>query len=224
MKKKLVYTTLFAAICLFVNSYGQRNDAGLWLSLELEKSLTKKTSLEFKHTERIAHNITRWDLAYSDIGLGFRLSKHIAVSANYRFINKYNQDYRIGNRHRFYGELILKKKLKPLVFVWRQRFQNQLEDVFTSEEGRTPQYYTRSKLAIKYDLNRFTPCIASELYFKLVPGKQPLPNRYRIFGGLNYSLNKTNDLEVYYLFDRRFNQRYPLTNYVIGITYKHTFY
>lgn len=224
VKKKVQYTFLMAAICIAHGGFAQRNDAGLWLSLELEKLLTKRLSLEFNHTERIAQNITRWDLAYSDIGLAYKFSKHIAASANYRYINKFNPEYGMDNRHRFYVDLILKKKLKPLEFSWRQRFQNQMEDVFTSEEGRIPHYYTRSKLAIKYDLNKFTPCIASELYIKLISGEQPLPNRYRLFGGCNYAINKTNDIEVYYLFDRRFNQKDPLTNYVIGLSYKHTFY
>jgi hypothetical protein len=224
VKKKLLYTFLIAAICIANSCFCQRNDAGLWLSLELEKLLTKRLSLEFSHTERIAQNITRWDLAYSDIGLSYKFGKHISASANYRYINKFNPEQGVENRHRFYCDLVLKQKLKPFEFSLRQRFQNQLEDMLTSEDGLVPQYYTRSKLAIKYDLKRFTPCIASELYIKLVPGDQPLPNRYRLFGGLNYSINKTNDIEVYYLFDRRFNQKDPLTNYVIGLNYKHTFY
>ena len=212
------------ALLFITNGYSQRNDAGLWLSLELDKPLTQRFSLQFKHTERFAQNITQWDLSYSDLGLGYNFTKHIEGSLNYRFINKFNPDYGIGIRHRFYGELIFKKKIRPFIFAFRQRFQNQLEDVYKSEDGLIHEYYTRSKLTIKYDLNRFAPYVASELYFKLVPGEQPLPNRYRVFLGSAYKINKTNKFSVYYLFDRRFNKKDPLTNYVIGVNYKHTFY
>lgn len=226
MRKRIIYTVLLqlAIVGLYNNGFSQRNDAGLWLSLELEKLLTQRASLEFKHTARIEQNITHLDLSYSDLGLTYQFSKHVALSGNYRFINKFSPEYNVGIRHRFYCDLVLKKKLKPFVFALRQRFQNQLEDALLNESGNISEYYTRSKVIIKYNLSRFTPCIASELYFKLRPGQQPLPNRYRVYAGCNYSVNKTNDLELYYLFDRRFNQKNPLTNYVIGVTYKHTFY
>lgn len=210
---------------LFVTyGYSQRNDAGLWLSLELEKPLTQRLSIQFKQTERFANNITRWDLSYSDLGLGYNLTKRIEISANYRFVNKFNPEYGMSVRHRFYGDITFKKKLKPFIFSFRQRFQNQMEDASSSEEGGIPEYYTRSKLTIKYDLNKFTPYVASEMYFKLVPGEQPFPNRYRVFFGVGYEINKTNEVCPYYLIDKRFNQNDPLSNYVIGLTYKHTFY
>jgi hypothetical protein len=108
--------------------------------------------------------------------------------------------------------------------VYRHRIQYQLEDIYSSETGQTAHYYTRSKITIKYDLNRFTPYLASELQSKIVDWEELVSKKLRFFAGCNYKFNKTDELNLYYLIDKRFNQADPLTNYVIGIAYTHTFY
>lgn len=227
MKQKIIYAIVFlnATFTFFLafNSYSQKDDAGLWLAVQLKKPLTAKFELQFRQMERFNQNITRLNLSYSDIGAAYSLNKYFQATLNYRFINKFDSENGLSVRNRFYCNLIFKKKLKPFVLVYRQRFQYQLEDN-TSEKRRTPDYYTRSKLTIKYDLNRFTPYIASELYIKIVSLNQSKANRYRAFAGCNYKINKTNNLNLYYLFEKHFNQKDPLTNYIIGITYEHTFY
>lgn len=205
-------------------SYGQRNDANLWASITLEKLATPKVLLHFQQAARVDQNITQLNYTYSDIGATYKFNKNIQTSLNYRFINKLNKTQEFSLRHRLYWTITLKKKIKPFTIVYRHRIQYQLEDMYSSENGQTARYYTRSKLTLKYDLNRFTPYIASELITKIVDWDQLESRKFRLFGGCSYQFNKTDELNLYYLIDKQINQKDPLTNYVIGVAYTHTFY
>lgn len=205
-------------------SYGQRNDSNLWASTTLQKLATPRILLHFQQAARIGQNITQLNYTYSDIGVTYKFNKNIQTSLNYRFINKLNKTQDFSLRHRLYWTLTLKKKIKPFTIVYRHRIQYQLEDMYSSENGQTPHYYTRSKLTLKYDLNRFTPYVASELFTKIVDWDQLESRKFRLFAGCNYQFHKTNDLSLYYLIDKRINQKNPLTNFVVGVAYTHTFY
>lgn len=224
MKRITVPFILLNLIYLTSLCYGQRSDANLWASVSLEKLASPQVLLHFKQAARVSQNITQLNYSFSDIGVTYKFNKNIKTSLDYRFINKLNSIQDLSLRHRIYWTLTLKKKLKPFILVYRHRIQYQLEDVNSSETGQTPKYYTRSKITIKYDLNRFTPYIASELQSKIVDWEQLESRKLRFFAGCNYKFNKTDELNLYYLIDKRFNQIDPLTNYVIGIAYTHIFY
>lgn len=224
MKRISVPFVLLNLIYLTSLCYGQRSDANLWASVSLEKLASPKVLLHFKQAARVSQNITQLNYSFSDIGVTYKFNKNIKTSLDYRFINKLNSIQDLNLRHRLYWTLTLKKKVKPFVLVYRHRIQYQLEDVYSSETGLTPQYITRSKITIKYDLNRFTPYVASELQSKIVNWEQLVSRKLRFFAGCNYKFNKTNELNLYYLIDKRFNKIDPLTNYVIGIAYTFTFY
>lgn len=224
LKKTTLSFVLLNLICLTQLCYGQRNDANLWASVSLKKLASPKVLLHFKQAARVSQNITQLNYSFSDIGMTYIFNKNINTSLDYRFINKLNSIQDLSLRHRLYWTLTLKKKIKPFVLVYRHRIQYQLEDINSSETGQIPKYYTRSKITIKYDLNKFTPYIAAELQSKIVDWEQLTTKKLRLFAGCGYKINNTDEINLYYLIDKRFNQIDPITNYVIGIAYTHTFY
>lgn len=226
MKKThlLLFNLCLPIIFLTGKISGQRNDAVLWTSIELKKQIVPNLFFHYQQAARIGQNITRFNYSYSDFGASYKFNKYIQTSIDYRFINKRLISQEFSFRHRIYWTLTLKKKIKPLIFVYRQRLQYQLEDINTSENGKQGIYYTRSKIKIKYALYQFTPYIAMELFTKINQWQDLKSDKYRLFAGCSYKFNKTNELDVYYLFDRAFNQPNPLTNYVVGIGFSHTFY
>lgn len=224
MKRITVPFVLLNLVYLTSLCYGQGSDANLWASVSLEKLASPKVLLHFKQAARVSQNITQFNYSFSDIGFTYKFNKNIKTSLDYRFINKLNSIQDLSLRHRLYWTLTVKKKIKPFIFVYRHRIQYQLNDVYSSETGQSPHYYTRSKITIKYDLNRFTPYVASELQSKIVDWEHLVSKKLRFFAGCNYKFNKTDEINLYYLIDKRFNQIDPITNYVIGIAYTHTFY
>lgn len=224
MKRITVPFVLLNLVYLTSLCYGQGSDANLWASVSLEKLASPKVLLHFKQAARVSKNITQFNYSFSDIGFTYKFNKNIKTSLDYRFINKLNSIQNLSLRHRLYWTLTVKKKIKPFIFVYRHRIQYQLNDVYSSETGQSPHYYTRSKITIKYDLNRFTPYVATELQSKIVDWEHLVSKKLRFFAGCNYKFNKTDEINLYYLIDKRFNQIDPITNYVIGIAYTHTFY
>lgn len=226
MKKiTLYYLTILFQFCILSGNYAQRNDAAIWESITLEKRLTSKTLLHFQQAARIAQNITQIKRTHYDIGLTYKINKIVSTSLDYRFINRFFTENGTSIRHRIFWTLSLKKKIQPFVFIYRHRLQGQVNDFYSSEDGKIPNYYSRSKLTVKYEFNKLSPYLATELYIKIINNWNTLlPNRYRVLGGFEYQLNKMNELELYYLFDRHFNEYNPLTNYVIGIGFTHRFY
>ncbi|MGQ0827237.1 MAG: DUF2490 domain-containing protein [Bacteroidota bacterium] len=221
--KKIIPYFLFL-FCAASGNFAQRNDAAIWESITLEKRLTPKILLHLQQAARIAQNITQIQRTHYDIGITYKINKNISTSLNYRFINRFFTENGTSLRHRIHWNLALKTKIQPFVFIYRHRLQGQVNDFYSSEDGKISSYYSRSKLTVKYEFNKLSPYLAAELYTKIINWNTLQTNRYRLFGGFDYQLNKMNELELYYLIDKRFNEYNPLTNYVIGIGFTHRFY
>lgn len=228
---------LLAALnfCLILTSVGQTKDAAVWENIYLQKHLTPRWVIHFNHEGRITKNVSQFHYGYGDFGLTYKFNKNFHATVDYVFVAKYLEKSGLSNRHQTYVALTYKKKIRPFVFSYRQMLQEQVQDIYSSELGKLPAYFSRSKLTIKWELNRFTPYVASELYVRLSEAYAkdpehrtqpygPHANRMRYFAGCFYELNKMNLVEAYYLIEQHFNENNPATNYVIGIGYAHEFY
>ncbi|MBA3704466.1 MAG: DUF2490 domain-containing protein [Bacteroidetes bacterium] len=225
MKKTILYFLLVHFLfCWNTNCISQQNDAALWAKIRLEKLVTPRILIHFKEAVRIGQNFTQPNYAYSDIGLTFKINKNIYTSLNYRFTSKRQVENFLSIRHRFYFTLSLKKKIRPICIITRFILLSQFKDIYTSEEGMVPQYYLRSKVTVRYDLNRFSPYEAAELITNITRWSQLQSDRYRLFAGCKYEFNKFNELDLYYMVEKHINQENPITNYVVGIGYTHRFY
>lgn len=213
----------------------QNRDAALWENIYLEKKITPRIKIHLNHEGRITNNITQFYYGYADMGVTYRLNKNFHVCLDYVFLEKYLDKSGASYRHQFYIAPTYKRKVNNFTFSLREMLQAQVQDIYSSETGSIPVWFLRNKLTVKYDIKRFTPYVASELYVKLSEPnpinpekvKQPAgiqPNRVRYFAGCFYELNKVNYVEVYYLIENFFNMYYPRTNFVIGIGYAHEFY
>jgi hypothetical protein len=207
---KTKYLILFLTINFFV--FGQTyRDAQLWFNLYLEKKISKKVAVHLNQQDRWTYNITRFNLAYADVGLTFKLTKNIKILTDYVFAQK-RRNFSSENMwpasfrtvHQFYAALILKKDIHRWRFMYRNMFQVQYVDPYTSAKGYIPLMYDRNKFTLKYEWNKyFIPYIAQELYFPLnIPSVKGV-SRSRTFVGLFYNVTKRQQLELYFMFQDR---------------------
>jgi hypothetical protein len=230
--KKIILFFFFLNLFLFgllSNNYAQKNDAAVWENIYLQKRVTSKFLIHLNHEGRITQNITQFHYGYADMGLTYKPNKNFHASLDYVFIEKIPNGKVLSIRHQFYLALTAKKKFKPFVFYYRQIIQSQVQDIYSSDYGRIPDNCLRSKITVKCELNRFTPYVASELYIRMNEPYAFEADRYRCFAGVFYELTKLNTIEFYYLVERFFKETKPdainpVTNYVIGIGFAHTFY
>ncbi len=200
------------------------NDAGLWCTFNVEKNLSQKFSLFITQEYRVRENFSQHNLFYTDLGASYKAANFIKISLSYRCIEKFIEDDAISFRHRASLDVLLKKKAGPLGFAFRQRLQSEYRNLHSSELGAIPEWYTRSKLTIKYDLDKpLTPYVACELRYQINNPRSVETNnlwhRVRYIVGLDYKKSDRNTFGVYYLIQKEWNVSVPQNLYILGLEY-----
>lgn len=222
--KKIVFF-FFILHCFSVNSSAQStNDAGLWTTFNISKKLKKNISLVLTEEYRLKENFSRTNLFYTDLGIEVRPLKFLKVSVSYRSIQKYLDDNTFSYRHRATLNIILKQKFGNFAFSYRQRIQSEVRNVYSSDLGGIPEWYSRNKFELKYDLDKpVTPYIATELRYQINNPRAVVSNRSwhraRYILGLDYKKNDTHTFGVFYLIQREFNVSRTQYIYILGLEY-----
>ena len=111
-------------------------------------------------------------------------------------------------------------------FLLRTRLQEQQQDIYSSDYGYIPAWYSRNKLTVKLDLNKkYTPYLSAELFYRI---SSPNSERYiidkmRYTAGFEYEFNRVHTLDLFYLLQQDKNSNDPMTDFVAGIGYVYTF-
>jgi hypothetical protein len=222
--KKIAFLIILT-IGILSQSFAQTiNDAGLWCTFNVEKKLTQKFGVFLTEEYRLKENFSRNNLFYTDLGLFYKPFDLIKVSLSYRCIEKFQLDKSISFRHRIMLDVLLKKKVEKFVLSFRQRLQTEYRNVYSSELGSIPEWYTRSKLTVKYDLDKpITPYVAVELRYQINNPRSvevnKLWHRARYIAGLDYKRNDKHTFGVYYLIQREWNVSSPQNLYIVGLEY-----
>lgn len=213
---------LFIILFLLLSSFtfAQVNDAGLWLSLNAEKKITPDLSAALSQEFRMNENICELGTFFTDAGISYKFSKTFRASFNYRFTNKRNLDDSYSKRHRYYFDIVARKKLKPITLSFRTRFQSQYTDMNCSPYGKIPDYYSRNKLTLKFDLNKkYTPYLYTEVFSPLFSGEGLYIDNARYCAGIEYQFNRAHDIDIFYMIQQEYNVNDPRRDFVIGMGY-----
>lgn len=200
------------------------NDAGLWATFNIEKKLNKKFGLFLTEEYRRKENFTRTNLFYTDLGVFVKPLDFLKVSLAYRPIQKYMDDNTFSYRHRLMLDISVKKKFGNLTASFRERIQAEVRNVYSSEIGSVPEWYSRNKFELKYDLDKpVTPYVAVELRYQFNNPRAVESNkiwhRSRYVFGLDYKYNTKNSFGLYYLIQQEYNVSAPQNLYIVGIEY-----
>jgi Protein of unknown function (DUF2490) len=202
----------------------QVNDAQLWLSVNLEKKVTTALSVDFTEEVRMDENMTEAGTIYSNFGVSYRFWKRFKVEACYRFTLKRRLDDTYEQLNGWYVEGSYREKIKPIALSLRLRYQSRYAESFTSEKAGIPKNHLRTKLTVKYDLQKkFEPYVYAETFFRTgVPASVSF-DQLRLCAGIEYSFSRMHMIDLHYLFCREYNAANPETDYVIGVGYYFTF-
>ena len=158
MKRLLLI--LFTIHCSLFSAFAQSDDFGLDFTLEAEKKLTKSLSLSAEAEMRTRNNTKTTDRWSAGIGIDYKLTKWLKVSAGYNFLYDNNErtsyyeatddavldgDANEGDpkkcaqywapRHRFNVSLTFDKKLfGDFRFSLRERWQYTYRPAYTVDE------------------------------------------------------------------------------------------
>jgi hypothetical protein len=222
IKNILLPVLLLVLYCLLpvakVNAQDQ--DANLWMTIGIEKKIIQSLSVTLTQEFRMNENITELGTFLTDLEVTYKFKKFLRVSGGYRFINKRRLDDSYSKRHRYYFDLTLRKKFKPVLLTFRTRFQSQYTDIFSSDDGKVPSNYWRNKLVLKFDAGKnIEPYIYAEIYTPLKRPYNIILDRTRYCGGVEYRINRMNTIDLYYMFQKEYNINDPQMDHIIGIGY-----
>lgn len=215
----------FILLCFNISSFSQpTNDAGLWTTFNVEKKINKKFAVFLTEEYRVRENFTQTNLFYTELGAEVRPLNFLKVSLAYRMIEKYLEDKTFSYRHRLMLNITLKQKFGNFVLSYRQRLQSEVRNVYSSDIGSIPEWYSRNKFELKYDLGKpITPYIATELRYQINNPRSVQSNnlwhRTRYIVGVNYKKSDKHTFGLYYLLQREFNVSSPQNLYIIGLEY-----
>jgi hypothetical protein len=229
MKKIFFSLFIFGSIAAFAQATKPSQDAGLWATINLEKKLNEKFSVFLTEEFRARENFSVINLFYTDIGVEYRPAKVLRLALSYRNIQKnLPEENRYAFRHRLQFDIILKKKFGNFNLAYRHRLQREMRDVYVTEKGFLPEWYSRSKFTVKYDFDKaIVPYVAAEFRYQIEDPRRLESNgtwhRARFIGGFDYKLNDKNTLGAYYLVQQEFNVKTPQSIYIVGLEYSYVF-
>jgi hypothetical protein len=210
MKRHLLFIFIsINTLSIFAQAYSF-NDAQLWFNLYVEKKISNKFSAHINQQDRWTNNVSTFNFAYADVGLTYKISKNIKILADYVFTQKRiniqdeNMDHYFGTIHQYYVAMTFKKEIRRWRFMYRQMYQFQFNNPYTSAQGLIPFHYDRNKFIVKYFYNkRYTFYAAEEIYIPLNSPQIKGIDRTRTFLGLFYTLMKGHQIEVYFMYQSR---------------------
>jgi hypothetical protein len=229
MKNKFVLiTSFFQLVCLGTIFSQKSNDAQFWENIYIENDLTQRWAIHINQEGRITNNFSTPNYIYLDLGLTYKINKHIHCSVAYVPIAKKLETGFVSLRHQLYIDAVVRYKFGNFIVYDRQMLQNQYNDILHSSDWNIPDYYLRNKVTVKYKTdNRFIPYAAEEVYFEWnnhIANSNHI-DRMRFFAGCFYKIDNINELEAYYLVEPHFHTSDPpYTNWIIGLGFSHVFF
>ncbi|MEY2830226.1 MAG: hypothetical protein RIQ33_2084 [Bacteroidota bacterium] len=228
---KIIFLALFSLLFFNKKIIAQKSyaDLGSWNSFSVEGKINKKFSILFNEDMRIRENISQLNLFYTEIGLQYKPVSFIKTSIAYRWIDKYvYEDESFSFRNRLMWDFTIKKNInKKISLSYRHRLQAEKKDMFTSEKGYLTEWYSRNKVAAKYQLTKKLNANLSVEFRYQIHDQRNLEsektwhrNRYQT--GVDYAINNKNEIGIYYLIQREYNVSVPENFYVIGFQYSLT--
>jgi hypothetical protein len=158
------------------------------------------------------------------LGAEYRPAKFLKAALAYRLIEKNQFDGTYSFRHRIMLDITLKKKVGKFALSYRNRLQREIRNINTSESGILPEWYSRNKFTVKYDLGKaITPYVSAEFRYQIVNPRARESDgtwhRNRYAAGIDYKRNDRNTFGLYYLIQNEYNVSAPQNLYIIGIEY-----
>jgi hypothetical protein len=224
INRRLHLPLLFILLLAWNSLSSQVNDAQLWLSVNLEKKLTPALAIGFTEEVRLNENMTEAGTIFSELGFTYRFWKRFRVGGTYRFSLKRRLDDTYERLNSWYLDGSYREKFNPVSLILRLRYQSRYAETFTSERAEIPKNHLRTKLTVRYDLQKkFEPYAYAETFFRTgVPASLSF-DQLRICAGIEYSFSRMHMIDLHYLICREYNVVNPETYYVIGASYYLTF-
>jgi len=227
MIKKLFI--LIVAILSFSNLKAQYNDAELWTSVGIDKTISSDWNFNIALGYRINNNFQSFSKAFIETGIEYKLNKYIKFAVGYRYEKKNNliEEY-IEGRNRFVGIVKTNYKISNIKFYWSLKYQQKYFDIYEPQWGNIKTTnYIRNKFQLKYKKKKcnISPFLSYEIFTPLFSTNvyQYNIDEHRFSAGLEYKFNKQNHLKLFFMYKKKLGDKINTNHYINGISYQFSF-
>ena len=201
------------------------DDAAIWLKIELKKKVTNNLALQLTTQCRINNNLSQVGQLAADVGLRYKLNKHLKLIADYVYREAQMLDGNYLSVHQFYTGVIFKQQFQRFTFRYRLRLQTRFKEDEIASEVIWPASVMRNKFTLKYELTKLWDIYtAYELSSPMYNPALLYFTRSRTYVGAAYHLSKSSAIETYFMLQRRYTyNNQPARDFVYGVNYLYSF-
>ena len=226
---KRIRNNIFLLFFCF-SAKSQENDFQTWHSVsstidftvilvpdQLFTKTKRKGSITFKQGYRLRENSSLLSKQYSDFRFKLMLNKRVSIALGYRYSTNWDTPLEsitllfypyVYNKHRYYSDMIIKKKLKKRFLVYlRSRYLYQ---------GNTFKYNSviREKVGMSYNIRKtkLQPESSVECFYTWNESIDKI--RYTLL--ISYPITKNIDFDLAYRIQQEFHVNNPETLFIFG--------
>jgi len=222
-KGKICSLLLVSAVLFFhKSSLAQSEDLNLWSRIAVKYDLSDKTRLAFEQELRLNENLARFDDTHTELGVSYDFNDHWEGGIYYRFVYENNPDrfYSIG--HRGWLQLEYSNQWSNIKASLRNRFQSTYTDINSSDNGKNPDSYNRTKLKLAIDPaagKKIEPYASIEFWYLLDKGVPGFIDQSRGVAGIEYKHSRNVRWDFFYAYQRELQVNRRDVDHIIGIGY-----
>ncbi len=232
---KYITAIICIAFALTANAQNTYDDAQLRYNLGLEKRLNKRWSLTLDQQGRFTKNMSEFNRASFDLGLAYKVNKHLKLKADYVFIERRSKAGYFTSRNWYYIGAVVKTDMDKFKFFYRHLIQAR-RGVFNDDENYITRFYSRSKVTIRHETTRrYIFYVAGEVYLPLNSPQTKGIERARGIAGVTIRTFKNQSLDLYFMYQHfflrnkwydqefRFQNEFLERDFIYGISYNIAF-
>ena len=225
---KTTRNSIFLILFFYFSAQSQENDFQTWHSIsstidfnvilvpdQLFTKTKRKGSITFKQGYRLRENSSLLSKQFSDFRFKLRINKRLSFAMGYRYSTDWNTPLEsnalllypyVYNKHRYYSDMIIKKKLKKRFLVYlRSRYIYQ---------GNSFEYNSiiREKAGVSYNIRKtkLQPESSVECFYKWNESIEKI--RYTLL--ISYPIIKNLDFDLAYRIQQEFYVNNPETLFI----------
>ncbi len=215
----LRWFALLAVLLLFASvTTAQEEDFESWYSISASRKVASKITLLSEMELRLNDNSTRFKKIQIDFGARYKFNKHFSSSISYRYGRFNYYPYYYENENSISIDLKADTKIDRFAVSFRTR----LQEVFVNTDGvLISELISRNKAVVEYDIYQspFTPWVSYEVFIPVNYYSSSIFDKTRFFAGINYLLNKNNEISLFYGVQHNDTKREDKISYILGLNY-----
>lgn len=211
-KLLLIFAVLFFNVKLF-----SQNDFESWNNIVINYKVIPKTTLWLSNELRLDNNASGLKKYLVDIGVDRKLTNNFEATLAYRY-SRFDDLSAFKNEHLFYASTSYSLKIERFTLSLQTRFQHSVE-VFGFSTIRKNEETWRNKFSTNYNIYKspLSPYISYELFTAVNDPKGFYNDKYRIYVGCKYKMNRRNSFAIYYGIQKALTK--SENTYILGLKY-----